>query len=297
MFHRVRKVRNTMIDVLRTYRRLYALFVEAYYNYAINSFPQFKDDKCLARYGFKVYSQTDEDGIIEEIFTRIGVESKYFVEIGVSEDGRLENNTLYLLLKGWKGAWLEANSNSVTCLNEKCSNLIAVHQLKVKNAFIDVENAERLFSECCVPVNLDLLSIDIDGNDYWIWRAIKSYQPRVVVIEYTAGFGPTAEWIMKYDPKWVSKGTRAQGASLKSLEKLGYEKGYSLVGCNFSGINAFFVRQDLAGDKFLEPYIAEIHYQAPKNHLLAGFRFLTGHPVDSDEIKSFGNVEKVEVVE
>ena len=101
MFRRIRRIRKGISNVLSTPWSLYFLLAEMYYNYAMNHFPQLQRDKCLARHGFKVYSQNDEDGIIEHIFREVGVKSRHFVEIGVGNG--LTNNTLYLLLKGWTG--------------------------------------------------------------------------------------------------------------------------------------------------------------------------------------------------
>ncbi len=107
----------------------------------------------------------------------------------------------------------------------------------------------------------DLLSIDVDLNTYWLCKAITNYEPRVVVVEYNALFPPPVEWVVRYDPMSAWDGTCYFGASLKSLENLGTLKGYRLVGCDVTGVNAFFVRQDLVEDKFLRPFTAENHYE------------------------------------
>jgi len=239
------------------------------------------DPRCLVRHGYRVYSQNDEDGMLDEVFRRIGETSRTFVEFGVG-DG-MENNTLYRLLRGWRGAWIEADAQRHAVITDRCARLISADVLRCKQAFITAENIENLFAELDVPREFDLLSIDIDGNDYWVWRAIERYQPRVVVIEYNAGFGPSAEWVLEYDPKFAWGGTRNVGASLKSLELLGAQKGYRLVGCNLKGINAIFVRADLVDDKFAGPFTAEAQYEPPRYHLW----FSTGHRKDPAELASF----------
>ena len=127
-----------------------------------------------------------------------------------------------------------------------------------------------------------MLSIDIDGNDYWVWKAIDSYSPRVVVIEHNSVFRSDVEWIMSYNPNNIWNGSSYFGASLKSLEKLGNQKGYRLVGCDFTGVNAFFVRNDLVGDKFFEPFTAENHYEPPRYFL----QNVNGHRKDFGVFKN-----------
>jgi hypothetical protein len=219
----------------------------------------------LNKYEFQVYSQNGEDGIIQEIFARIGVTNKFFVEFGV-ENG-IECNSIFLLLNGWKGCWLDGDENNIIAINNKFRFIIDEGKLSAKQAFITAENIEQLFIAMDVPKELDLLSIDIDGNDYWIWNAISDYSPRVVIIEFNALFRPPLEFVVPYEAYKMYPITSYFGASLKSLEILGSSKGYKLVGCNFLGVNAFFVREDLVGEKFLKPFTAETHYEPPRYYL------------------------------
>ena len=228
--------------------------------------PRYEDPKKLARYEYQVYSQNGEGGILEEVFRRIGTTNKFFVEFGID---RLECNTLLLLVKNWRGCWIETNSAHVRFLREKLQHLMDTGALTIKESFVTAENIEEIFSSLSVPKELDLLSIDIDGNDYWVWKAIKQFSPRVVLIEYNAMFPANLEFIMSYEAKRKYAGGSHFGASLKSLEKLGRAKGYTLVGCNFLGANAFFVRDDLVGDKFAAPFTAEHHYEPPRYPLVA----------------------------
>ena len=115
-----------------------------------------------------------------------------------------------------------------------------------------------MFDELDVPSEFDFLSIDIDRNDYWIWKAIRRFHPRVVAIEYNASLKQSVACTVPYDPAAIWDGrTNYYGASLKALEHLGAEKGYRLVGCNYTGVTAFFVRQDCTEDRFLAPYTSE----------------------------------------
>lgn len=233
--------------------------------------PRYASPLRLNRSEFKVYSQNGEDGIIEEIFRRIGTTDKFFVEFGVGNG--LENNSAYLLVKDWSGLWLEGNHASVEFINREFARAIAAKQLRVQETFITAENIVALFEQNAVPVEFDMLSIDIDGNDYHVWKALERYRPRVVVAEYNATFPPPTVWIKKYDPTWMWDGSIGFGASLKAFEHLGAEKGYSLVGCNFNGANAFFVRNDLLGESFHAPFAAEEHFEPHRSYL----HYTSGH--------------------
>lgn len=233
---------------------------------------RYANPRCLVRSGYQCSSQNDEDGIVDEIFRRIGTTNREFIEFGV--EGGTENNTLHLLIGGWRGLWIEASSDSAATIRRDFAEPLQTGQLRLIEAMVTAESIEGQFEEGRVSNEPDLLSIDIDGNDYWIWKAIVRVRPRVLIIEYNASLGRTARLVQPYDPSWQWDQTMGFGASLAALEGLGQEKGYALVGCNLSGVNAFFVRKDCLGDHFLEPFTAANHYQPP--------RFGTaraGHPV------------------
>lgn len=140
--------------------------------------------------------------------------------------------------------------------------------MKLKRAFINAENAGSLLDGAGVPREFDLLSVDIDRNTYYVWQALAGIRPRVAVIEYNSLFPPDVDWKVEYRPDLVFNCTSYMGASLKAYERLGAEKGYALVGCDLSGMNAYFVRQDLVGDKFAAPFTAENHYEPPRPFLI-----------------------------
>lgn len=235
---------------------------------------KYQDPRNLNRFEYRMFSQGGEDGIIDEVFRRIGKTNLVFVEFG-SGDG-LENNTTTLLLRGWTGHWIECGRRPVARVRSKYRQLLDSGALTVERAFVTAENIERLLSRPDVPSEPDLLSMDIDGNDYWVWEAISSVQPRLVVIEYNAFFRPDVKWVMARAPRHRWPRTTYFGASLASLVELGGEKGYRLVGCSLSGVNAFFVREDLVADRFQEPFTAERHWE-PARHALV---LSTGHPRD-----------------
>lgn len=191
------------------------------------------------------YSQNGEDGIIHAIFAKIGTTNKYFVEFGV-EDG-IESNARYLWkYKGWKGLMMDGSHENAT--------------INLQQEFITAENIEELFAKHNVPKEFDLLSIDIDGNDYWVWKAITHYHPRVVILEYNAHIPSTESKTIPYKADFAWDGTDYYGASLLALSTLGKQKGYTLIGTDPNGVNAFFVQQELLKGNFVPPPIEELFH-------------------------------------
>jgi len=224
--------------------------------------PRNADPKRLLRYGAKVFSQNEEDGMIQEVFRRIGTGQRTFIEFGV-ETG-VQCNTVKLLLEGWRGLWLEGSAADVAEIRRSLASYMSNGGLTVKEAMVTAENVNDLFRQAGFSGEIDLLSIDIDFNDYWVWKAIEVIKPRLVVIEYNATLRPPMSLTVPYQPTMHWDGTNYFGASLEALVKLGQAKGYRVVGCNFSGTNAFFVRDDLCGEHFVTPATAEEHYEPPR---------------------------------
>jgi hypothetical protein len=227
--------------------------------------PRHADPKRLLRYGFKVYSQNDEDGIIQEIFRRIGVTHRTFVEFGV--EAGTECNTVKLLIEGWRGLWIEANAKSAGRIRADFATFIAERRLTLTESRVTAETINALIAAGGMRGEIDFLSVDIDYNDYWVWKAIDVVAPRVVAIEYNATLRPPLSLTVPYDPDGAWDGTNFHGASLEALVRLGAAKGYRLVGCGMAGVNAFFVRAELTGDLFLEPATAVEHYEPPRHYL------------------------------
>jgi len=193
----------------------------------------------LNRYEKSIYSQNGEDGIIKELIFRIGVQHRYFVEFGVGT-GEECNTALLARQYSWQGLMLESDTVKYDCL----SQLYKHTKVTTLNRTVSADNIESIFQAALVPVELDLLSIDIDGNDYWVWAALTNHRPRIVVIEYNAAIPPPEEWVMPYDnPTAIER--MAFGASLQSLKLLGDRLGYALIGTESRGVNAFFVRRDV----------------------------------------------------
>lgn len=235
--------------------------------------PRYRDSRRLLAHGAQFWSQNYEDGMIAEIFRRIGVASKTFLEIGVGDGS--ENNTTALLAAGWRGWWIEGSEKDCQSISRRLTEMPALAaRLKLHQSYIQPDTIVKLLADLEVPVEVDLFSLDIDLNTYYIWAALDKFRPRVVVVEYNAGIPPEVAWIHPFEPNKVWDLTQAQGASLKAYEQLGRKLGYSLVGCDITGINAFFVRDDLLGSHFAPPFTAENHYEPPRYFLT--YRF--GHP-------------------
>ena len=191
----------------------------------------------------RVYSQNGEDGLLLYIFSKIGTTDKSFVEFGV-EDGR-ECNTANLSINfGWNGLLMDCDEENVARAKQFYRE-VASSRVRVVQCFVTAENINHYLPKGSV----DLLSVDIDGNDYWVWKAIKVLDPRVVIIEYNAVLGVDKSLTVEYDPNFVRyrkhRSGYYHGASLAALTKLAGSKGYGLVGCESSGVNAFFVKKEL----------------------------------------------------
>jgi hypothetical protein len=215
-----------------------------------------------AGYGYKVYSQADEDGIVANVCERLGLASGMFAEIGCG-DGR-ENNTHLLLLKGWKGIWIDGNPSNIGAIR---TALPASRRLQVIEAVVTRENVVELLRPALAPgAALDLLSVDVDGNDLPIAQAaVAALAPKIVVAEYNAKFPYPLAIGVSYDPRRAWQGDDYHGASLAAwVEAL---PGHRLVCCNLAGTNSFFVRRDLA--RVFDAYPPERLYQPARFHLTA----------------------------
>jgi len=207
----------------------------------------------LRGFAWKVYSQNGEDGILREIFRRIGTTNLIFVEFGV-ESG-VQCNTRYLAeMLGWSGTYFEPSDAHFAKLQAMWQD----HpQIQTFHDAITARNFEEKLEAADVPREFDLLVIDIDSNDYWVWKALQRWRPRVVVVEYNPFHEPPRKWVMKENPDYVWNQTTYFGASFTSFYLLGQTKGYRLVGTDPMGVNVFFVREDCMNDQFLDP---ALHY-------------------------------------
>jgi hypothetical protein len=224
----------------------------------------------LTRYELRCFSQNGEDGVIAEILARIGVSERFFVEFGI-ESGR-EGNCVYLAdVCGWRGLFIEADPGDFGRLEAKYRRSPRVQTLE---AMVTPENIERVLQDASVPAEPDVLSIDVDSQDYWIWEAISSFRPRLVVIEYNGSVSGQGALTQPRGNGAPWDGSNYMGASLDALERLAASKGYVLVHTELTGLNAFFVREDLASGRF--PTNEEVPRRTLPNYFLRG----VAHPPD-----------------
>jgi hypothetical protein len=206
-----------------------------------------------------VFSQTGEDGIIQFLIRNIPVRNKIFVEFGVQN--YTESNTRFLLQNdNWSGLVIDGSQENINYI--KNDPIYWRYNLKAECAFIDCENINTLIKDNGISGDIGLLSVDIDGNDYWVWKAIDCINPCIVICEYNSIFGPDNKVTVPYDKKFYRTKEHYSnlyyGASISALSSLAEKKGYSLVGSNRAGNNVFFVRNDLVGG--LQTYKPEDAY-------------------------------------
>ena len=212
----------------------------------------------LRAHEFRVFSQNGEDGVIQYLLSRVNIENKRFVEFGVGDYS--EANTRFLAAHDhWSGLVIEGNPRDVARL--RSDPTFWRFDITVVSAFITKENIDDLLADNGMTGEIGLLSIDVDGNDYWIFDAISAVRPAIVIIEYNHRFGPDRAVTVPYDPGFQrGRAHYSQiyyGASLRALCLVAQRKGYAFVGCESFGVNAFFVRRDLMTDQLREVSIAE----------------------------------------
>lgn len=221
----------------------------------------------LTPYEFKVFSHNGEDGVTLEILNRIGVQHEYFVEFG-GEFGRECNTRILSEALGWHGLMMERDNADFARLERSIAG--REHKIQLMHTEVTPENFTGLLHEASVPQDFDVLSIDVDGPDYYIWRGLEEFTPRMVIIEYNGSLPQTPLAQRRDDPGW--QGTSFFGASIEAMIELGSKKGYSLAHTELCGLNAFFVRDDLF------PLLGEL--QVPRRAM--NFNLMVGgHPPDT----------------
>lgn len=195
----------------------------------------YRIDPNLRRYGRKVYSQNDEDGIIAYLCEALGISRGYFVEFGVGppwkgslERNGLEANCRLLRESGWPGLFMDATDYP--------------ESYDVRREYVTALNVNQLMSKYGCPDSIDVYSIDVDGQDFWIWMNLIA-RPKIMIIEYNCDFEPEVSKVVPFQPNFQWDGTNYTGASLAAMCKLGRSKNYSPLYAN--GTNVFFVRDDL----------------------------------------------------
>jgi hypothetical protein len=214
---------------------------------------------CIHEVEFKVFSQFGDDGIIQYLIHNAEVDVEKFVEFGV--ENYSESNTRFLLMNNnWKGLVMDASQQNIQRI--KSQEYYWKHDLTAVHCWVDRENINAIICENGFSGSLGLLSIDIDGNDYWIWESLDAVIPVIVIVEYNSVFGDQLAIAIPYDRGFNR--TKAHysnlywGASLRALCMLAEKKGYVFVGSNSGGNNAYFVKKDKIGK--IRPCIVEEGY-------------------------------------
>jgi len=245
---------------------------------------------------FRVFSQWGEDGIIQYLLEHVPIKQKVFIEFGV--ENYTESNTRFLLTNNyWSGLVIDGNAENISYIKQ--DPIYWATNLKALHTFITKDNINNIITRNGISGEIGLLSVDIDGNDYWVWKAIDCISPRIVICEYNSLFGPKSTISIPYSDDFIRNRAHYSylyyGASIGALEYLGKKKGYSLVGSNSAGNNVFFIRDDIIGN--LKVLTAEECYQKSKfreSHNESGTLTFLDH---SRAIKLIGDMKVIDVID
>jgi hypothetical protein len=221
---------------------------------------------------FRVFSQFGEDGLIQYLLARTEVGPETFVEFGVGD--YRESNTRFLLEHdNWRGLILDAGTDHLAFVHS--TSIGWRYGLDARHAFITAENIDVLLTDAGVVGDLGLLSVDVDGNDYWILEALTVVSPRILIVEYNSTFGRDRAVSVPYDPAFRRDTAHWSwlyfGASLTAIAHVATKRGYRLVGSNRAGNNAFFVRDDVARDlPGFEPGLAWVESRFQESRSIDG---------------------------
>ncbi len=220
---------------------------------------QKSDSSRLSDYEFKVFSQFGEDGIIQFLTQSIAIPHKTFIEFGVGDF--MESNCRFLLMKdNWKGFVLDSSTENINGLIR--SNIYWKYHLGSRIAHVTRDNINELLDLSGFDRDLGILSVDIDGVDYYVVEAVSSYKPRILILEYNAVFGGSRKISVPYSPDFnrteAHHSNLYAGASLSAMNFLAEKLGYALVGSNLIGNNAFFVREDLLNERVRKRSVSEV---------------------------------------
>ncbi len=214
--------------------------------------------KSLHDVEFKVFSQWGDDGIIQYLINNIEISNKTFIEFGV--ETYHESNTRFLLMNNnWSGLVIDGSKKNIS--NIKKQDVYWKYGLEVECSFITKDNINSIFAKHNYTGNIGILSVDIDGNDYWITEAIDNITADILVMEYNSVFGKERAISVPYNESFTrSKGHYSNlyyGVSLKAASHIANKKGYAFVGCNSNGNNAYFVLRTKLNDVIKEVSVDE----------------------------------------
>jgi hypothetical protein len=226
----------------------------------------------INRHEFSVHSQNGEDGILLYIFSQLGIANRCFVEFGIG-DGRECNSANLSFTFGWHGLLMDSDARNVESARHYFDVALGDRKqdVKILHKIVTAENINTILTDHQIDQELDLFCIDIDGNDYWIWEALEVVRPRVMVVEYNPAYGPERSLTIPYQKGAFNRYAHHYsgfyfGASLTALTKLAHQKDYQLVGCDSTGTNAFFVRQDILADELAALLPPQAYYPSVRYH-------------------------------
>jgi hypothetical protein len=216
----------------------------------------------IREYGRKVWSQRGEDGMLEKIFSTLKIEKGHAVELG-AWDGKHLSNVYNLITKGWAATLIECDEEKFLELSDNMRQFEEVTTIKQKVTLEKGETLDEILQAAKTPKNFDLLSLDLDGFDYWVWRSL-TFEPKVVLVEYNSNWEGSVT--CPYDTEHFWDGTQFYGASGKALNDLAEAKGYELIG-HVPNINLFFIKKELNKGLFKTLDI-KTNFHVSKNHHL-----------------------------
>jgi hypothetical protein len=244
----IARIQQLFRDFFRMNRRLEELLMNQ--GILLAALNERKESTNLKDYEFKIFSQGGEDGIIQHLIKVLEIKNETFIEFGVEDFS--ESNCRFLLMNNnWSGFVIDGSPKKIARL--KHSYYYWRYELLAIDAFITRENINELLAKSGFEQDLGILSIDLDGNDYYILQAIDFFKPRILICEYNAVFGGGRKISVPYDEQFNRTDKHSSnlyfGASLGAMTHAAKQKGYSLVGTNIAACNAFFVRDDLVNDR------------------------------------------------
>ena len=252
----ISKLRDTLPRLLRLDRALDDVKINQ--GLLLSEMHRDKNFNLLSDYEFKVFSQWGEDGIIQYLTRNLAITNRTFIEFGVEDF--FESNCRFLLMKDhWRGFVIDGSESNIERL--RSAYFFWRHPLQAKKAFITRENVRPLLNESGFDKEVGILSVDVDGVDFYLLEALDEWSASVVIVEYNSLFGSTRPVTIPYDPAFQrSKAHWSNlywGASLPAFADLLVGRGYALVGVNSVGSNAFFVRRDLLNERVRETSVAQ----------------------------------------
>ena len=214
-----------------------------------------------------IYSQHGEDGVFEALLGKIPSVDNYIVEFGAYDGICMSNSRYWIKEKGWSALLIEADPRFYSKLHDLYKDN---HKVETIKSFVTTDNINDLFQDAGVPKDFDILSIDIDSIDYYVWEALTEFSAKIVVIEYNSTVPANQRYLVEKDKAVEYSGTSREGASILSLYELGRKKGYRLMYAELSGGNLFFVHEQYMKYFSVDEVPPEDVYQPPQFGVLCG---------------------------